>query len=685
MRDAYHAGPDGQQETILNDRYRLLESIGDGGMGRVYAAEHITLGKRVAIKVLREELSQVDGNVERFIQEARAASMTNHPNVVDITDVGRTPAGTVFFVMEFLEGEELAVLMHREKRLPWPRVQSIAIQVARGLEATHRAGVVHRDMKPANIFMSRTADGALQVKLLDFGIAKLHREGRRPLTGHGSVFGTARYMSPEQAAGREVDARTDVYSVGVILYEMLTGDAPFDGDNFIQVANRHINDPVPAMSSMAPDAHIPEVVCDLVMRALDKDPDKRFQSMAGFEAAILGASFESTVATANPLLMDGVDRTIVYQAELGRLAREAANMPAAPAPAPAPARAPVSAVPPEERTVIRQRPRAPAKPVFAGSPPPPPDISQPVFGSPAVPRPPAMADMPSAHPSYPPSSELGTPQVRSGQGAFFAASAQSEAYGEGNAVVLPAGAAVPSSGPTEHRTLPPVNALGAMNPSTAEHAQAPEGLDTVEFSLNVPRQEVSRNVLVILVAAISVLSIVGGIAVWALFFDEHKPVEEEFFPTVVQDQPQPAIPVAPKPTRVADVGPAPIPMPVPGDPPVQRKPEVPRDAAVAPVPEPPEPRKPRKPRKAGGGAKTASRGFGKARSGIKACGQEHGALEGTRLKVTFDVSGGRATSVSVQRPYTSTPLGRCIAKVVQSKSRFGTGVKEQSYTQTVSL
>ena len=684
MRDAYHAGPDGQQETILNDRYRLLESIGDGGMGRVYAAEHITLGKRVAIKVLREELSQVDGNVERFIQEARAASMTNHPNVVDITDVGRTPAGTVFFVMEFLEGEELAVLMHREKRLPWPRVQSIAIQVARGLEATHRAGVVHRDMKPANIFMSRAADGTSQVKLLDFGIAKLHREGRRPLTGHGSVFGTARYMSPEQAAGREVDARTDVYSVGVILYEMLTGEAPFDGDNFIQVANRHINDPVPSMASMAPDAHIPEVVCDLVMRALDKDPDKRFQSMAGFEAAILGASFESTVATANPLLMDGVDRTIVYQAELGRLAREAAKMPGAAAVAPRPAPAAVSAVPPEERTVIRQRPVAPAKPVFAGAPPPPPDISQPVFGSPAAPRPPAMADMPSAYPSYPPSSDLGAPQVRSGQGAFFAASAQSEAYGEGREVVLPAGAAIPTSGPTEHRTLPPVNATGGMNPSTAEHAQAPEGLDTVEFSLNVPRQEVSRNVLVILVAAISVLSIVGGITAWALFFDEHQPVEEELYPTVVQDQPRPAIPLAPTPTRVADAGPAPIPTPVPDDPPVvrKRKPDVTLDAQVEPTPEV---RKPRKPRKSGGGAKTASRGFGKARSAIKACGQQHGALEGTRLKVTFDVSGGRATSVSVQRPYTATPLGRCIAKVVQSKSRFGAAVKEQNYTQTVSL
>ena len=335
-------------ETVLNDRYRLLEPIGDGGMGRVYAAEHMTLGKRVAIKVLREEQSREQANVERFLQEAQAASMIDHPNVVDITDFGQTSYGSVFFVMEFLEGEELAVLMHREHRVDWPRAQKIAIQVARGLNAAHQAGVIHRDMKPANIFLCQLADGSEQVKLLDFGIAKLRRQGKRPLTGQGSVFGTARYMSPEQAEGREVDLRADVYSLGVILYELLTGVPPFEGDNFMQVAQRHISDPVTPPRELVPEACIPEAVNDLVMKALEKDPARRYADMMEFEAAIVGASFESTVATVNPLMMDGIDRTIVWAAERGRRVREEAAVSS-------------SSVGSEDLTVIRQRP------VFGGA------------------------------------------------------------------------------------------------------------------------------------------------------------------------------------------------------------------------------------------------------------------------------------------------------------------------------
>lgn len=671
MHDADHFVTGGPRETILEGRYRLLESIGDGGMGRVYAAEHITLGKRVAIKVLREELRQVDENVERFIQEARAASMTNHPNVVDITDVGRTPAGTVFFVMEFLDGEELAVLMHRTPQLPWPRVQRIAIQVARGLQATHQAGVVHRDMKPANIFLSRTSEGLEQVKLLDFGIAKLQREGPRPLTGQGSVFGTARYMSPEQAGGKEVDARTDIYSVGVILYEMLTGRAPFEGDNFVQVANRHINDAVTPLSLAAPTADIPEIVSDLVMRALSKDPADRFPTMAEFEAAILSASFESTIATANPLLMDGVDRTIVYDAERGRQRREAASSPQPVAPDY------------EDQTVIRSRPSSlldvPRPPVVARR--------SVVAAGPPAPPPPVLQDVGGNGSTYPPPpSGFSKPQVRSGEGAFFALSAQADPYGEGRSPVLPAGAAIPASEPARHNTLPPAHAMAAVNPATAEHAHhsGGEGADTVEFALNVPRGEVSRNMLVILVAALSVLTIVGSFAVWALFLDDDQPVSEDVYPTVVVDQPRSQISAVPEPTPAPVAPPTAVqpssPEPAPQvDPPRAR----PAPPAVVEAEEPP--KRPRNRPSSKSGPSSAAKGFKKARSAMKACGTQHGAIEGTKVNVTFEVDGGRATSVSVQRPYGPTPLGRCITAAVSAKARFGRSVAEQSYTKSISF
>jgi len=299
--------------SVLSERYRLLHIVGDGGMGRVYAAEHVTLRRKLAIKVLKPELARVEANVERFLQEARAASMIAHPNVVDILDFGRIPGGPVFFVMEFLDGEDLAGLLRRQPRLPWLRAQQIALQVVRGLHAAHKCGVIHRDMKPANIFLVRRPDHGELVKLLDFGIAKVVRhDGMGSITGQGSVFGTARYMSPEQASGLPVDGRSDVYAVGILLYEMLTGRVPFEGDNFMRVATQHINEPIRPLREAAPDAGIGEVVDGLVMRALAKRPDDRYPSMAEFEAAILGASFDSTVAIHNPLVAADVDRTAIY-------------------------------------------------------------------------------------------------------------------------------------------------------------------------------------------------------------------------------------------------------------------------------------------------------------------------------------------------------------------------------------
>lgn len=653
-------------ETVLNDRYRLLEPIGDGGMGRVFAAEHVTLGKRVAIKVLREEQSREQANVERFLQEAQAASMIDHPNVVDITDFGQTPQGSVFFVMEFLEGEELAVLMHREHRVDWPRVQRIAVQVARGLHAAHQAGVIHRDMKPANIFLSRIADGSEQVKLLDFGIAKLRRQGKRPLTGQGSVFGTARYMSPEQAEGREVDLRADVYALGVILYELLTGVPPFEGDNFMQVAQRHISDPVTPPRELAPEACIPEAVNDLVMKALEKDPAKRYSDMMEFEAAILGASFESTVATVNPLMMDGIDRTIVWAAERGRRAREEAAVSGA-------------SVGSEDLTLIRPQP------VFSGARrvampqeppmeetrvvrmPPPAYVDGSGMRTPSVPP---MRNIAPDGATYPPR-PAAAPEVRRGDGAFFALSAASDA--QGSAVVLPAGTSTLDDRPADHRTLPPVNAAD-FNPVTLEH-QRPRGeaVETTEFSLNVPRREVSRNIVVGIVATLTLVGILVGLTTWWMLASDDEQVEDSVHPAVVIDQPR-AMPLmdkpAPEPEPEAEE-PEPEPEPKPK---ARPKAERPRIEAT------PAHRRPPKPRKGQG---TVGSGWAKAGGAIKRCGREHGAMEGTRMKVTFSVSGGSPTDVSVSMPYGVTPLGRCVAQAVKSGARFGSDVPPGPHTRMV--
>ncbi|HET6585759.1 MAG TPA: serine/threonine-protein kinase, partial [Nannocystaceae bacterium] len=275
--------------TVLADRYRVLKVIGDGGMGSVYLGEHVTIRKKVALKVLKHELCREQTHVDRFLQEARAASMISHEHVVDIVDFGPVPGGSVFFAMEFLEGEDLSQVLRRERRFPWPRTRELMLQVVRALKAAHARGIIHRDLKPANCFLVKRSDGRDFIKLLDFGIAKVTDESGESggLTRTGAVFGTAKYMAPEQACGEPADARTDVYAAAICLYEFLTGTVPFDGDNFMRVLSRHLTEPLTMPSTMAPDANISPVVESIVVRALAKKPDDRFQSMAEFEAALL--------------------------------------------------------------------------------------------------------------------------------------------------------------------------------------------------------------------------------------------------------------------------------------------------------------------------------------------------------------------------------------------------------------
>lgn len=270
------------------EKYRILKQIGEGGMGVVYEAEHIHIGKKVALKILREDYTKKQDVVERFKQEARSASIIGHPNIIDVTDFGYTNDGRVFFIMEYLEGEDLATILENERALKWHRAVKIALQVCHGLEAAHSKGIIHRDMKPENIFIVHPNTKDEKVKILDFGIAKmsiLDHESKR-LTRTGVVFGTPEYMSPEQAAGKTIDKRVDIYSLGVIMYEMITSKVPFTGDSFMAILSKHIFDKVPPLKEVSPNLHIPESLEKTIYKCLEKEPENRFESAAQLASAL---------------------------------------------------------------------------------------------------------------------------------------------------------------------------------------------------------------------------------------------------------------------------------------------------------------------------------------------------------------------------------------------------------------
>lgn len=285
---------------VLGDRYRVLERLGKGGMGEVHLAEHIAIGRRVAVKTLSGDFRERPELARRFLQEARTASRVRHPNIVDITDFGHTDLGAPFFVMELLEGEELKVLLRREKTLSWDRVCSIGIQICAALTAAHTQGVVHRDMKPDNVFLIRQDDAEL-VKVLDFGIAKITDEDTGDATRTGVLLGTPHYMSPEQAQDDPLDARSDIYSMGVLLFRMVTGRVPFRGKSFMKVLGMHMQQPPPNPSDFAPEGSLSAEGEALILKCLAKDPADRYQSAEALAAALRGTQ-EASLAPGSVVL-----------------------------------------------------------------------------------------------------------------------------------------------------------------------------------------------------------------------------------------------------------------------------------------------------------------------------------------------------------------------------------------------
>ncbi|MBZ0238612.1 MAG: protein kinase [Deltaproteobacteria bacterium] len=316
--------PDDSQPIIghiIDGRYRVVELIGEGGMGKVYLAEHVEIGKRVALKVLHPSYSRMPDLVERFRREARAASKIGHPNIVDVTDSGTTADGSAYFVMEYLEGVELGSVIEREGALELARAIRIAQQMCRALAGAHAAGIIHRDLKPENVFLTIRDGNADFVKVLDFGIAKTTEAEdlrERRLTSPGMAMGTPEYMAPEQAAGRQADARCDVYALGAILYEMLTGVPPYQGDNFMEILTKKATvDPV---SPSHLRSTIPAQVSQLVMQAMARNPEDRPPSMEAFEYELTKCLSGRGIAVANILGMT-TDQHLVASLNPGMPAR----------------------------------------------------------------------------------------------------------------------------------------------------------------------------------------------------------------------------------------------------------------------------------------------------------------------------------------------------------------------------
>jgi eukaryotic-like serine/threonine-protein kinase len=283
--------------TRLGKTYVIRERLGGGGMALVYRGEHTTIGRPVAIKVLSRALTSKPAIVVRFLQEARASSKVRHENVVEVTDFGEEH-GRPFMVMEYLEGENLSTTLRKQGPLPWERARPMLLQLLAALQAAHDHGVIHRDMKPENVFRISRMGSDDFLKVFDFGIAKvlLGDDGSpaKPLTIEGQILGTPAYMSPEQCLGDPVDARADLYAVGVIAYEMLVGRAPFEGKETSKMLYDQVYSRIPDMSQMAPEIKVDRRVEALVRRALEKDRDERYATAQEFAEALLAGDTGSS-------------------------------------------------------------------------------------------------------------------------------------------------------------------------------------------------------------------------------------------------------------------------------------------------------------------------------------------------------------------------------------------------------
>jgi serine/threonine-protein kinase len=269
---------------VVADRYHVIKKLGEGGMGQVYLAEHVKMGRRSAIKVMSPAMAHDPDAVARFNREAANASRITHPNVCAVYDFGETPDGLIYLAMEFVEGEPLTAVIEREGALPLARATAIFKQTADALQAAHDLGIVHRDLKPDNIMVARTRDGADLVKVVDFGIAKAvgGDEAGQKVTKTGLVVGTPEFMSPEQLSGDKVDGRTDLYSLALVYFRMLTGELPFQADSVQETMIKRLTDDPAKLVETRPDLSFPDGLQQVLDTALARTPADRYQSVVKF-------------------------------------------------------------------------------------------------------------------------------------------------------------------------------------------------------------------------------------------------------------------------------------------------------------------------------------------------------------------------------------------------------------------
>ncbi|MFH0899282.1 MAG: protein kinase [Pseudomonadota bacterium] len=285
---------------MIVGEYRVEDKLGEGGMGAVYSAIHPLIGKKAAIKVISPALCTDVSAVQRFAQEARSVNQIGHPNIVDVFSFGELPDGRSYFAMEWLQGETLGDRLARERNLPLAEGIEVLDQVADALDAAHETGIVHRDLKPDNVFLMAIRGNRQLVKLLDFGIAKLADTGEGAIakTRTGMMMGTPGYMSPEQARGKNVDHRTDIYALGAMSFELVLGRLPFVAESAMDIVLKHLTEPAPAPKTLWPE--IPELLDSIILGMLEKDPERRpsLAQIRGCLAEVRGMVFASMGGTA---------------------------------------------------------------------------------------------------------------------------------------------------------------------------------------------------------------------------------------------------------------------------------------------------------------------------------------------------------------------------------------------------
>lgn len=292
--------------STIGEKYEILAVIGGGAMGLVYKARHTLMKRIVAVKMLHPNMLPDAGTVMRFKKEAEALSCLNHPNILTVFDFGISTQGQPYLVTDYLEGQTLGEVLEQNQSVPWQRAVQIFMQVCSALSHAHKNGVIHRDIKPSNIMLTEFEDQADFVKILDFGIAKVvseDTENSNQLTRTGEVFGSPLYMSPEQCRGKTLDARSDIYSLGCVLFRTLTGQPAFFGQDLVECLYKHVNETAPRLNDVAPDLGIPEELEEIVQKCLKKDPLERYQSMVELKEA-LGTTIgiTATATSVEPVL-----------------------------------------------------------------------------------------------------------------------------------------------------------------------------------------------------------------------------------------------------------------------------------------------------------------------------------------------------------------------------------------------